>query len=469
MGKNHLFEYIRGSRKRGIPTVRRPILLCVSLLAFSTLSFSQTTLTVRLNGLDGLRFDSTRVLLEDGTGDTAYARIPVSEKGEFTLAIRMEGDFLLRMSSPRFRPLDVPLVVTRTVTDTMEVMLTPLSQPGRESRIAFRVGSSIMARFALLHQDANRRLSLYLDQRSAYVANRGDDSGFTISWREEEARKIVGALSREKEPLLRDELMIQYMELNSLKNEKASTDSVKKWLTLLPPGSPAWVYHSNLAFTAYAYTFEREGFSYQNRIVAEHTSRYFRAEMLYWFSRQYRSMNDLKTFDSTETILATGYSSTGWAEKALVLLRPGLRVGDSVPPFDLKSIDDTLTSFSSTNMLGRLYLIDFWGTWSGMCLYEMPYLHSAYTQFAKHGFTILSISSDASVEKVRKFRSGKWKMPWLNVVIGSPADQPIIKAFGVWGWPTPVLVDGNGKIVALGDDQLTGDRLVRTVAMHIGK
>jgi thiol-disulfide isomerase/thioredoxin len=449
--------------------MHRLYFLFVLLLIFSGHSLSQTALVVRLNGEDGVHFDSTRVLLEDGTGDTTYGRIPVSGEGVFALVIRAAGDYLLQVSSPGFRPLEVALVVSTPVKDTMEVMLTPVSQPSRESRIAFRDGSSLMAKFALLHMNSTRRLRLFGDEHSAFIGNGGDESEFAISWRGEEAQNIVDALSREKEPLLREELVIQFTDLNGLKNDVASTDTIKRWLPEVRPSSPSWVYHLNQAFASFIYMpWEQTGFAYQNRVAAEHPNRFFRARMLYEFARLYKAMGDQKKLDSTVTILQHNYPGVDWAKRALLLISP-IRVGDGVPEFNLRSIDDTLKYFSSRNMLGKVYLIDFWGTWCGACLSEMPHLHRAYERFAKYGFTILSISSDGSVQKVQKFRKGKWKMPWLNAFIGSPADQPIVRAFGVSGWPTPVLVDAKGKILAIGYADLSGDQLESVIGKYVGR
>jgi hypothetical protein len=79
------------------------------------------------------------------------------------------------------------------------------------------------------------------------------------------------------------------------------------------------------------------------------------------------------------------------------------------------------------------------------------------------GFTILSISSDGSVEAVEKMRREKWPMPWLHAWSGGGFETPAMKALGILGLPTAVLVDSTGKILAV-DTGLRGDALERTLA-----
>lgn len=51
-------------------------------------------------------------------------------------------------------------------------------------------------------------------------------------------------------------------------------------------------------------------------------------------------------------------------------------------------------------------------------------------------------------ETVSRFRSGRWKMPWLNAFIVNGFDSPLVKQFEISGIPRPILVDRDGKIIA---------------------
>jgi thiol-disulfide isomerase/thioredoxin len=288
-----------------------------------------------------------------------------------------------------------------------------------------------------------------------------DDNAIDLS---DDTRAVEEALATEKEPVLRQELIMQYDELKALGASSASEDSLKKWILEIPPTSSVWVYHVNLAWS-YSLVYHPNGFQYVNNIIVRHTNMYFRARMLYELARMACASKDNKRLDSLITELDDKYSNTKWVTKARLLL-PVIHVGDPVPHFELSSIDNSSTIFSEKNMLGRVYLIDFWATWCMPCMMEMPYLHKAYERFKGTGFTILSVSEDDSIKTVSIYRKRKWAMPWLHALESS---QPSIHwSFGIWGIPFPVLVNKQGIIIALGND-LKDENLEFTLQKFIGK
>lgn len=140
-----------------------------------------------------------------------------------------------------------------------------------------------------------------------------------------------------------------------------------------------------------------------------------------------------------------------------------LRPGALFPTFRMTAIGGGASEITNAVFHGKLTLVDFWGTWCGPCIGEMPTLHQTYERFKSRGFNIVSIAADESVATVMKFRAAKFPMPWLNVWAGGQAvDTPALKALGVMSFPLAVLVDSAGRIVAV-DDGLRGAALEKTV------
>lgn len=125
-----------------------------------------------------------------------------------------------------------------------------------------------------------------------------------------------------------------------------------------------------------------------------------------------------------------------------------IKSGQPVPEFALRSIDNSNLAYSDKSMKGKYYLIDFWASWCGPCIGEMPELHKAYEKLKGMNFEILSISFDYSDEAVAKFRKEKYPMPWLHTRLERNYDDELSKKFGVEGIPKMFLISPEGKILA---------------------
>jgi thiol-disulfide isomerase/thioredoxin len=405
--------------------------------------------------------DSASVLFKDGTGDTTYARASASKDGSFYLKTNHIGTLMVEFTCPHFKTLQAALLCDKPTKVNVDVKMRSTSDAHGKSSLAFHDSLTLLAKYSLLHLKSDLRLMRYWEEVNKRRSEGKDDNAFDLS---DDTRAVEEALSTEKEPVLRQELIMQYDELKALGASSASEDSLKKWILEIPPTSSAWVYHVNLAWS-YSLVYHPNGFQYVNNIIVRHTNMYFRARMLYELARMACASKDNKRLDSLITELDDKYSNTKWATKARLLL-PVIHVGDPVPHFELSSIDNSSTIFSEKSMLGRVYLIDFWATWCMPCMMEMSFLHKAYERFKGSGFTILSVSEDDSIKTVSIYRKRKWAMPWLHALESS---QPSIhRSFGIWGIPFPVLVNKQGIIIALGND-LKDENLELTLQKFIGK
>lgn len=92
---------------------------------------------------------------------------------------------------------------------------------------------------------------------------------------------------------------------------------------------------------------------------------------------------------------------------------------------------------------GKVVLIDFWATWCGPCVRELPNVQAAYDKLHGKGFEIIGISFDNKKEALEKFVADK-KMPWPQYFDGQGWGNKFGKEYGINSIPAMWLLDKNG-------------------------
>lgn len=144
-------------------------------------------------------------------------------------------------------------------------------------------------------------------------------------------------------------------------------------------------------------------------------------------------------------------------------IQESLAVGSKFPDFSEKDIHGKPLSIA--NYKGKVVLVDFWATWCGPCIGELPNVLSAYEKHHKNGFEIVGISLDKDLDKLKSFIEEK-KMPWQQYFDGLVWENKLAGKYGVVGIPATYLLDGTGTII--GKD-LRGESLEQAVAAALAK
>lgn len=134
-------------------------------------------------------------------------------------------------------------------------------------------------------------------------------------------------------------------------------------------------------------------------------------------------------------------------DKAAILKRvnkpkPRLPVSPPVYPFKVKDLDGKEVSLKDYK--GKVLLIDFWATWCGPCLRELPGLVAMHKKYQKQGFEILSISIDKpGAEAAIRKKMKQVGAPWKQIYAGA---RRIARNYGVTTIPAMYLFDREGKM-----------------------
>jgi thiol-disulfide isomerase/thioredoxin len=125
---------------------------------------------------------------------------------------------------------------------------------------------------------------------------------------------------------------------------------------------------------------------------------------------------------------------------------------------------------------GKVVLIDFWATWCGPCLQELPSVKSVYRKYHDQGFEIAGISfeqaPDPSKPAKRQKSADEFKaflaeneMPWPQYYDGTYWRNPFGKTYAIRGIPAMFLLDREGRLIST---NARGPQLERAVKRLLG-
>lgn len=115
-------------------------------------------------------------------------------------------------------------------------------------------------------------------------------------------------------------------------------------------------------------------------------------------------------------------------------------VGDSAPAFVASSLDGKATKL--VDLRGKVVLIDFWATWCPPCVASMPHLQKVYDEYKGRGFVVVGLNQEPhDLGRVRAYvRNQRFTFPMLV------DEGEIARRYGVYSFPTSVLIDRSGVV-----------------------
>lgn len=99
-------------------------------------------------------------------------------------------------------------------------------------------------------------------------------------------------------------------------------------------------------------------------------------------------------------------------------------------------------TLSLKGLRGKYVILDFWATWCGSCIEEIPTIRGIRERYPKSKLVIISVTYD--VDTLAFLRTvKKYNMNWIHVF----GDEDLIKKYGDKAIPTVYLLDRTGRVI----------------------
>ena len=134
-----------------------------------------------------------------------------------------------------------------------------------------------------------------------------------------------------------------------------------------------------------------------------------------------------------------------------------LNLGQKAPHFTAETVKGDVLALD--DFRGAYVLIEFWATWCGPCMPEIPHLKALWSHYHDRGLQIIGVTLDADGQTVERFIE-EHEMEWPQVMQRRSWKGEVVRLYNVAGIPTTYLIGPEGTIVS---KNLRGEDLEREI------
>ncbi len=115
---------------------------------------------------------------------------------------------------------------------------------------------------------------------------------------------------------------------------------------------------------------------------------------------------------------------------------------NTLPKFKLKLVSGKVVD--SKDLQGKVIVIDFWGTWCGPCLMEIPGYNRFYGEYKGKKVEFLALAADSGTPDEVWAAAKRLK---IDYPVAAPTWEELDLFGNIEVFPTTLIFDSNGKLV----------------------
>jgi len=143
-----------------------------------------------------------------------------------------------------------------------------------------------------------------------------------------------------------------------------------------------------------------------------------------------------------------------------------VQIGQEAPLFEATTLDGQ--KFSLKEQRGKVVLVNFFATWCGPCLQEMPHLEKeVWQKYKDKKFAMISLGREHSNDELKPFRQkNKFTFPMAGDI-----KREIFSRYADAYIPRSLLIDPNGRVITqvIGYNEKEFQSLLETLAAEVAK
>jgi|GEM_PF-6967728 len=194
-------------------------------------------------------------------------------------------------------------------------------------------------------------------------------------------------------------------------------------------------------------------------LAEKNANKRFGPEILYFGARAAMQARDMETAKAFLHKFLKQYPDHRGVGEIKAMLAEVKLIGTDAKAFETTDLDGKPVKLADYK--GKVVLLDFFASWCGPCVGEMPNVIKVYEKFNARGFEIVGISLDRTADAARKYVKDagiKWTVTWQKPGFWN---NPVARLYGIQGIPATYLLDEEGKILHIG---LRGEALANVLA-----